>query len=31
VDFTLLRNPSAPAPSTDALISAILGRGLARV
>jgi DNA-binding transcriptional LysR family regulator len=31
VDFTLLRNPSAPAESTDALISAILGRGLARV
>ena len=30
VDFTLLRNPSAPADSTDALISAILGRGLAR-
>jgi DNA-binding transcriptional LysR family regulator len=30
VDFTLLRNPSAPAESTDALISAILGRGLAR-
>ncbi len=30
VDFTLLRNPSAPVESTDALISAILGRGLAR-
>jgi DNA-binding transcriptional LysR family regulator len=30
VDFTLLRNPSAPPDSTDALISAILGRGLAR-
>jgi DNA-binding transcriptional LysR family regulator len=30
VDFTLLRNPSAPADSTEALISAILGRGLAR-
>jgi DNA-binding transcriptional LysR family regulator len=30
VDFTLLRNPSAPAESTDALISAILGRALAR-
>jgi DNA-binding transcriptional LysR family regulator len=30
VDFTLLRNPSAPVDSTDALISAILGRGLAR-
>ncbi|MDQ1552208.1 MAG: hypothetical protein QOD50_1630 [Actinomycetota bacterium] len=30
VDFTLLRNPSAPTESTDALISAILGRGLAR-
>ena len=30
VDFTLFRNPSAPADSTDALISAILGRGLAR-
>jgi DNA-binding transcriptional LysR family regulator len=30
VDFTLLRNPSAPGESTDALISAILGRGLAR-
>jgi DNA-binding transcriptional LysR family regulator len=30
VDFTLLRNPSAPADATDALISAILGRGLAR-
>jgi DNA-binding transcriptional LysR family regulator len=30
VDFTLLRNPSAPAEPTDALISAILGRGLAR-
>jgi DNA-binding transcriptional LysR family regulator len=30
VDFTLLRNPSAPPESTDALISAILGRGLAR-
>jgi DNA-binding transcriptional LysR family regulator len=30
VDFTLLRNPSAPADSTDALISAILGRGLVR-
>ena len=30
VDFTLLRNPTAPADSTDALISAILGRGLAR-
>ncbi|HEX4057798.1 MAG TPA: LysR substrate-binding domain-containing protein [Galbitalea sp.] len=29
VDFTLLRNPSAPVDSTDALISAILGRGLA--
>jgi DNA-binding transcriptional LysR family regulator len=30
VDFTLLRNPSAPAEATDALISAILGRGLSR-
>jgi DNA-binding transcriptional LysR family regulator len=30
VDFTLLRNPSAPAESTDALISAITGRALAR-
>jgi DNA-binding transcriptional LysR family regulator len=30
VDFTLLRNPSAPPDSTDALISAILGRGLGR-
>lgn len=30
VDFTLLRNPSAPADSTNALISAIMGRGLAR-
>jgi DNA-binding transcriptional LysR family regulator len=30
VDFSLLRNPSAPPESTDALISAILGRGLAR-
>lgn len=30
VDFTLLRNPSAPGEPTDALISAILGRGLAR-
>jgi DNA-binding transcriptional LysR family regulator len=31
VDFTLLRNPSAPAETTDALISAITGRGLTRV
>ena len=30
VDFTLLRNPTAPQDSTDALISAILGRGLVR-
>jgi len=30
VDFTLLRNPSAPVEATDALISAILGRGLSR-
>ena len=30
VDFTLLRNPSAPRDPTDALISAILGRGLVR-
>ena len=30
VDFTLLRNPSAPPDPTDALISAILGRGLVR-
>ena len=30
VDFTLLRNPSAPSEATDALISAILGRGLSR-
>jgi DNA-binding transcriptional LysR family regulator len=31
VDFTLLRNPSAPAETTDALISAITGQGLTRV
>jgi DNA-binding transcriptional LysR family regulator len=30
VDFTLLANPSAPKEPTDALISAIMGRGLAR-
>ena len=30
VDFTLLANPNAPKEPTDALISAILGRGLAR-
>jgi DNA-binding transcriptional LysR family regulator len=30
VDFTLLANPSAPREATDALISAIMGRGLAR-
>ena len=30
VDFTLLRNPTAPQDPTDALISAILGRGLVR-
>jgi DNA-binding transcriptional LysR family regulator len=30
VDFTLLANPSAPKEPTDALISAIMGRALAR-
>jgi DNA-binding transcriptional LysR family regulator len=30
VDFTLLANPSAPKEPTDALISAIMGRGLGR-
>jgi DNA-binding transcriptional LysR family regulator len=30
VDFTLFRNPSAPPEATEALISAILGRALAR-
>ncbi len=30
VDFTLHRNPRAPQETTDALISAILGRGLVR-
>jgi DNA-binding transcriptional LysR family regulator len=30
VDFTLLANPSAPTEATEALISAIMGRGLAR-
>jgi DNA-binding transcriptional LysR family regulator len=31
VDFTLLANPAAPTEPTEALISAIMGRGLARV